>query len=191
MSVRSLELTQRWGEALATVKGGARAGDITLRRWIFWERVVLLPLLALVALAFLTFGTVQVSGLSMQPQFHTGDRLFFVKPYSWLSPLQSGDIVVINKKYGPRAGVHLIKRVFFVQNADGNALWPAMVKTSRGNVDPKEFFPQYVESYPDRKTVGKNQILVVGDNFDNSEDSRDEETGAISRDEIMGKVILR
>jgi signal peptidase I len=191
MSVQDMELSQRWGAVQAAFRGGKKAEDDQLRRLRFWEMVVLLPLLALATGGFFTFGTVEVRGVSMEPQFRTGDRLFYIKPYALLSPLKPGDIVVIDKKYGAHAGVHLIKRVFFIQNDRGDAEWAPSINTSRGQVSPKAFFPFYAASYASRKAVGRNHILVVGDNFDNSEDSRDDEIGEVSPDEIMGKVILR
>ena len=186
MSVRALELTQRWG-ALQGALQQTKVADDMLRRRIFWERVVLLPLLAVVALTFAMVGRVQVTGISMQPQFQNGDKLTFLKAYRWLSPLKPGDIVVINKKYGPYAGIHLIKRIFFIQNAEANAEWPKTVLTSTGPADPLDMFPDYMQKV---KFVPRNQILVVGDNFENSEDSRDASIGPIAPDEIMGKVLV-
>ena len=183
MSVRALELSERLGAL-----NPAKSGNETLRRRIFWERIILLPLLAAAALGFMAFGLVQVNGISMEPQFRTGDRLFYLKAYQWFAPLQPGDIVVINKKYGKYAGIHLIKRVFFIQNEEGNATWPKTIQTASGAVVPLDMFPNYQYR---GAVVPKHHILVVGDNFENSEDSRDDSIGPIAEDEIMGKAFIR
>jgi signal peptidase I len=157
-----------------------------LRERVKKERRVLLPLLAFVALLMPNFGRVQVIGASMEPQFHSGDSLIILKTFRIFSPLKPGDIVVVRKKEGEAAGEELIKRVVFVQNAQGNAKWPEMVETSRGPLPMRLFFPREVTGIT---KVPANYICVMGDNFEVSSDSRDPEIGPIAPSETIGKVL--
>jgi signal peptidase I len=159
-----------------------------LRAQIKKERRVLFPLLALVVLLVPNFGRVQVVGASMEPRFHSGDSLMILKTFRIFSPLKVGDIVVVAKKEGETAGQELIKRVVFIQNAEGNATWPEFVDTSRGRLPMRLLFSSEVMGF---RKVPANYICVLGDNFEVSSDSRDEEIGPIAPSEIVGKVLVR
>jgi signal peptidase I len=159
-----------------------------LRERIKKERRILLPLLAFVVLLVPNFGRVKVVGDSMKPQFHSGDSLMILKTFRTFSPLKPGDIVVVAKKEGETAGQELIKRVVFIQNAEGNAKWPESVETSRGPLPMRFFFPQEVMGIA---KIPANYICVMGDNFEISSDSRDPEIGPIAPSEIVGKVLMR
>jgi signal peptidase I len=124
----------------------------------------------------------------MEPRFHGGDSLIILKTFRIFSPLKVGDIVVVAKKEGETAGQELIKRVVFIQNAEGNAKWPESVETSRGPLPMRLLFPTEVMGI---RKVPANDICVMGDNFEVSSDSRDPEIGPIAPSEIVGKVLVR
>jgi len=159
----------------------------SLRERVKKERRVLFPLLALVVLLVPNFGRVQVVGASMEPRFHSGDSLIILKTFRIFSPLKVGDIVVVAKKQGETAGEELIKRVVFIQNAEGNATWPDTVETSRGRLPMRLLFPTEVMGF---RKIPANYICVLGDNYEVSSDSRDEEIGPIAPSEIVGKVLV-
>jgi signal peptidase I len=148
------------------------------------ERRVLVPILVLCLLALPNFRTAKVDGRSMQPTFHTGDTLLLLRTYRYFSPVKIGDIVVVHLMHGRIAGDEIVKRVIFVQNAEGNASWPKILAAGRGDVSAQEWFPGYVGGV---ETVPPGYIMVMGDNTLNSMDSRD--FGPVSPDEIEGKVI--
>jgi len=163
------------------------AKKANLNRWIRIERMILLPILALVFLGLFTFKMGQVEGRSMAPLYATGDRLLLLKQYALFSPVKVGDIVVVKLKHGKYAGEEWVKRVVYVQNAQGNASWQPTIHTSRpGTVYLSFWFAEYFRGM---KSVPANHILVMGDNFANSTDSRDDDIGPIAPDEIEGKVI--
>ncbi len=155
-----------------------------LRRRIWRERSVLIPLLGAALLARLCLGVVKVDGRSMEPTYHTGDTLYVLKSYRYLSPLKPGDIVVAHLEHGRISGESIVKRVVFVQNATGNAPWPQGIPGPNHNAAFNEVFSLYVNG---ALTAPPNSIIVLGDNYDNSMDSRD--FGPLSTDEIVGKVI--
>ena len=135
---------------------------------------------------FPNFGRAKVVGHSMEPQYQEGDPLVILKTFRIFSPLKSGDIIVIRKKSGELAKEELVKRVVFVQSKEGNAPFPKSFITSRGPQQSDEFFPWFGES---TEEVPPGGVIVVGDNFDVSQDSRDPEVGVIKDDEIVGKVL--
>ena len=166
---------------------------IRQERWrtrVWRERRALLLLLFLVLLLLPNFRMARVVGRSMEPQFVDGQSLLVWKSWRRFSPLKPGDIIVFRHGDARLKGQELVKRVWFVQNAQGNARWPDVVPTSRGPRSPSDYFPVYVlRNPPTTPFPSRGTIWVVGDNFDNSFDSRD--FGPIRVESILGKVILR
>lgn len=153
-------------------------------RQVLRERRVLLPVLAVTVLAFPNFRVAKVQGHSMEPTFHTGDTLYLLKTYHTFSPLKVGDVVIIKRKHGNATGEEIVKRIVFMQNAQGNAPWPRLLETGRGPVPADVWFPQYTGG---AATVPAGGIIVMGDNIMNSMDSRD--FGPVNEYEIVGKVL--
>jgi signal peptidase I len=172
-------------ERLKTVRSAEEKRQVLERRkW--QERLVLLPLLVLMTIAFFLFGRVVVVGQSMMPTLKSGEALPILKAYRWLSPLQVGDVVVIKPSPDRGDGQELIKRVVFIQNARGDLPWPAVFKTiTRGDLPALGVFTRRALL----SRVPPGGIVVMGDNFDNSVDSRD--FGPIFDRDILGKVMMR
>jgi signal peptidase I len=174
-------------ERMAQVEEERRRKD-ALRARVVKERRVLFPLLGVALLMLPNFGRAKVVGHSMEPQFNTGDSLILLKTYRYLSPIKAGDIVVLQKKEGRLEGEDLVKRVVFVQNDAGNAPWPETITNKRGTFKTSQLFPR--ESLGFVK-VPPHHLYVMGDNVWNSVDSRDPDVGAVSENEIIGKVLNR
>ena len=76
----------------------------------------------------------------------------------------------------------VVKRIVFIQNPEGSRVWPEKLSTVSGNYPTAMLFHD--------TTVARNAksgIYVLGDNINNSTDSRD--FGAIYESEIIGKVL--
>ncbi len=157
-----------------------------LQRQVWKERRVLLPLLGITLALLPNFRMAQVQGRSMYPAYSEGDRLVMLKTFKYFSPVQVGDVVVIRLNHGKYKGEEWVKRVVFIQNEQGNAPWPQYIKTFRGEVPARALFPRQIMGLA---TVPPGHIMVMGDNLANSTDSRDEDIGPISLDEIVGKVL--
>jgi len=157
-----------------------------LRRQVWRERRFLLPILAVALAALPNFRVAEVQGHSMAPTFKPGDRLVLLKSYKYFSPLKTGDIVVIKLNHGRYKGEEWVKRIVFIQNAEGNAPWPKYLETGRGEVPADAWFPREVRG---EMKVPPGKIYVLGDNIAEALDSRDPEIGAISDAEILGKVL--
>ncbi len=147
------------------------------------ERLVLIPLLILAVGAFFCFGRAQVVGMSMSPTLRPGQRLTILKAWKLFSPLREGDIVVIDVRPGQaNRDAEVVKRVVFIQNASGTRPWPATITTPAGTFSSGALFADQVIN-----TSEPHGIYVLGDNIENSTDSR--AFGAVLESEIIGKVL--
>ena len=139
---------------------------------------------AAVLLSTLIFPVVQVSGDSMEPTFSSGDILVLVKT----KDIHSGDLCCASWQ-----NKNLLKRVIGM---------PGDI------VDIKENGDVYVngklldEPYVKEKSLGKcdlefpvqvpeDKYFFLGDQRDNSADSRNEAIGCISEDQIVGRVMFQ
>ena len=157
------------------------------RRWQRIERMILLPLLLIAIVGVFNLKIGQVEGRSMSPTYETGDKLLLLRSYKTFSPVKVGDIVVVKLNHGKYKGEQWVKRVVFIQNSTGTAQWQPTIHTPR---DPHVPLTQWFYPYATgQESVPPNAIMVMGDNYRNSVDSRDPEIGAITPDEIEGKVI--
>lgn len=159
---------------------------------IFKDWIV--PILVALVLAFFIkkfiFQTAKVEGLSMQPTFDSGDRLISTNiPYYFSSP-KKGDVIVFKSPYNEKEAY--IKRVIATEGDD--------VRIDAGNIyingqkleedylnEGQETYPSYNGTY--QWTVDKDAFYALGDNRDNSSDSRD--FGSVTNKNIIGKVIFR
>jgi signal peptidase I len=137
--------------------------------------------------------TVHVDGLSMYPTVHNADYLVALKlPYRFHNPSR-GDIVIMKDPYDPSRD--FIKRVIglpgetiLIRNAhvyiDGRLLVePYLAKNDPWTLDDN--WP--VDGKPYK--LGPNQYFVMGDNRNNSTDSRI--FGPIPRSSIEAEAWLR
>lgn len=147
-------------------------------------------------LAFLLlFRVVQVDGSSMYETLHNGDRLLLLSRSVYRTP-KCGDIVVISKD-SFRNGRQIIKRVIATEGQTVNIDFDERIVYIDG--EPLEesytYFPQFTTAmkrgdiqFP--LTVDDGCVFVMGDNRNDSLDSRYSEIGQIDCREILGKVVF-
>ena len=149
-------------------------------------------LVAGVVLLFsLCFRIVVVSGPSMKDTLVDGDWLLLAGSVLYGEP-KHGDIIVASQDSFDD-GKPIIKRVIAVEGqtvdidfeqgivyVDGVALDEPYTRTST-TIDEGMDFPL---------TVSEGCVFVLGDNRDNSKDSRSREIGLIDKREILGKALF-
>ena len=149
-------------------------------------------LIAGVLLVFsLLFRIIVVSGPSMKNTLVDGDWLLLLNNVFYSEP-KKGDIVVISKKAYDN-GTPIIKRVIATEGqtvdidfingivyVDGIALEEEYVNTPT-NLKEGVDFPL---------TVNKGCVFVLGDNRNESKDSRSPEIGLVDKREVLGKAFL-
>ena len=163
-----------------------------------WKESVLLYLhdfayllTAILVILLLLFRVVIVDGPSMENTLKHGDYLLLLSNVFYQDP-QVGDIVVLSKE-SFKDGEPIIKRVIATEGqkvaidfttgivyVDDVALDEPYTKTPTtltGNM------PEYV-------IVDEGCVFVMGDNRNNSRDSRFSDIGMVDRREIIGKALL-
>ena len=163
---------------------GKNAVLLYLKDFVSWLVGILLVFLLL-------FRVIVVSGPSMNPTLVNGDYLLLINNLLYAEPKQ-GDVIVAAKD-SFRNGEPIIKRVIATEGqwvdidfengivyVNGNALDEPYVNTPTNLYEGVEF-PLLVD---------EGCIFVMGDNRNESKDSRSPEIGQIDKREILGKAIF-
>lgn len=133
----------------------------------------------------------QVSGSSMEPKLSNEDNLIVDKiTYRFREP-ERYDIIVFPFRYDERT--FYIKRII---GMPGETVYIDEDGTIFINDEPLiEGYGKEVIDDPGRAytpiTLGEDEYFVMGDNRNNSSDSRDPTVGNIKRDSIIGRAWLR
>ena len=165
-------------------------GGSTLRSFYSWLGVLVRMTAAVVLVSLLLFRVVLVDGPSMRETLQNGDCLLMVR-----SPLcgepKAGDIVVIRKDtYGEEP---IIKRVIATEGQTVDIDFDAGVVSVDGKAldEPYTLEPTYLEeglAFP--VTVPEGCVFVLGDNRNDSTDSRDPRLGPIDSRYLLGRAVL-
>lgn len=165
----------------------------SLRSVFEWtETVVMAIVLVAVFFTFLV-RVITVDGGSMQPTYYDGDRVLVS---ALGKPAEQGDVViVVNALDDP-----IIKRVIATEGqtvdfdpaqqevvVDGNTVPGARFGIENGITGVQDMPGRFLE-FP--QTVPQGCVFVLGDNRQNSTDSRFTEVGMIDRRNILGKVVF-
>lgn len=170
-------------------KKAAAAGEKSTRGEIYeWIQCLVFALIFCVVMFVFLFRLVDVVGDSMNPTLEDGDKMvvsdLFYKP-------KQGDIIIFRKdEYKSRA---LVKRVIATEGqtveidftkgrvyVDGELLdEPYIAEPTKNQID-----------FTGTQIVPEGCVFVMGDNRNESADSRDSRIGMIDERLIIGKVLL-
>lgn len=163
-----------------------------------WQQGILLYLhdlirmLAGIMLVFLLlFRMVIVSGSSMYSTLWDGDWILLISGIFYQEP-EYGDIIVACKD-SFNDGEAIIKRVIATEGQTVDIDFEAGIVYVDG-VALQEDYTYTPTNYPEGMrfplTVEEGCVFAMGDNRNNSRDSRDPDIGLIDRREILGKAIF-
>lgn len=146
---------------------------------------------AMIVVFLLLFRVVIVEGTSMNNTLLDGDYLFLVGNLFYHDP-QPGDVVVAAKD-SFHDGEPIVKRVIATEGQTVNIDFERGIVTVDGTVLDEPYIKDLTTlqggiSFP--HVVAEGCVFVMGDNRNNSLDSRSSQIGDIDRREIIGKVIL-
>ena len=154
-------------------------------RWVF-EVVVTLVLAAMVGI--MLFQTVTMQESSMEPTIAVGDRFFINRVVYKFSSPKRGDLIVFRTNASDDAALH-IRRVIglpgeTIQISGGRILIDGEAY-KEGKDFPMISNPGLASS---SITLESGEYFVLGDNRNNSEDSRYADIGMVKKRYIAGKI---
>ena len=132
-----------------------------------------------------------VSGSSMEPTLNHGDQLIMDKLTYHFSEPERFDIIVFPFQY--EENTYYVKRIIGLPgetvqiDLEGNIYINGEILEEDYGLEPILFPGLAAEPI----TLGEDEYFVLGDNRNNSSDSRDASVGNIHRDDIVGKAWVR
>lgn len=189
-------------------KGGSQKDK---KDFFDWVDVIAVSLVAVIVIFTFFVRVATINGISMENTFHDGEKVI-VSGLNY-TPKQ-GDVVIVSRNYynnpyidtDDRDYQPIIKRVIATENqtvriyngiveVDGTVLKEDYIKDS-AETRINQYDSDYAEQYEKGVTVPKGCVFVLGDNRENSHDSRAPEignrgNGMIDREYIIGKVLFR
>lgn len=165
---------------------------------LFLRELILIAVFVFIIRGFL-FGTVEVKGSSMQPNFQHGDFLAVNKLYGRFLEPKKGDVIVCKSSTG-NSNENLIKRVIGMPEDEIDIVLNEQSREIEYFVyiNGKKIEENYIletmqqcgnMEYP--FVVPENSYFVMGDNRNASTDSRTKSVGVIEKKNVKGKVFFR
>ena len=153
-----------------------------------WYEALISAALVLVLVFSFFFRIIQVDGSSMVPTLQNGDKLIV-----WgagYTP-QRGDVVIVDSYTA--YGKPLVKRVIAKGGDTVSIDYEMGIVTVNGEVLQEDYIAEptylgYDVEFP--YTVPEGTVFVMGDNRNNSLDSRSSYVGCIDERDILGKVLV-
>jgi signal peptidase I len=122
---------------------------------------------------------------SMVPTLQIGDKVIVSKLAFKIKPIKRGDLIVFHSSIGK----DLVKRVIAVEGDEITLTDSGDVYINSEKINEEYILKDYNISYMNETiVVEKDKVFVMGDNRNNSYDSR--YLGSISKEDIFGEVVF-
>ncbi|MBR0597638.1 signal peptidase I [Sinanaerobacter chloroacetimidivorans] len=159
-----------------------------MKEWI--KDIVIAVIVAVIIMQFIKPTIVKET--SMQPTLYENNYIFLSKQAYRFSEPEKGDIIVFHTDLKTQAGKEklLIKRVIglpgdVINIKDGKLFINDELQEEDYTLEP------YTSGFVEDLEVPEGCLFVMGDNRQNSADSRDPSVGFVKIDEIIGKAVFR
>lgn len=156
------------------------------REFLIYILIILIALSSAALIRVFVFEPFIVPTPSMEPSLKVGDKVIVNKLAYKFGTVKKGDIVAF---HSPIEEKDLIKRAMAVEGDEITLTSEGEIFINGGKII-ENYLPanQNISYLNQTVTVGKNEVFVMGDNRNNSFDSRF--FGTISEDDIFGKFLL-
>ncbi len=155
------------------------------KKAVEWIESIGIAALILTVLYFVLW-PFEVEGKSMEKTFFTNDRIVISRIAPAVTGIKHGDVIVCDMQEGSRQ-LKVIKRIVGLPG-DHVEINDGIVYINGEALDEP-----YTENTPTKGqsdiTLNENEYFVLGDNRDDSYDSRD--IGSINKKALIGKVIAK
>ncbi|WP_295587280.1 signal peptidase I [uncultured Oscillibacter sp.] len=156
-----------------------------------WLRTLVCVVVGAILIFTFVVRLVRVDGESMRETLQDGDVLVAVSRYL-AGEVEPGDIVVIRDAYF-EDGQPIVKRVIATAGQTVDIDFDAGIVYVDGQAldEPYTREPTYLEEGTEFPlTVPENELFLLGDNRNDSEDSRSAALGTVDEQCLLGKVVL-
>ncbi len=149
----------------------------------FFQSLIIAAVLAFLIITFVAQSFV-VEGQSMEPTLSSRERLFVNKFIYRIQKPERGDIIVFSPRYD--SGKKYIKRIV---GLPGETIEIKEGKTFiDGQPVEEDYLNQRMFGVHEKVEVPEDHYFVMGDNRNNSTDSRDGRVGFVDMDSIDGRA---
>ena len=126
---------------------------------------------------------VRVDGFSMRPTLEDGEFVLVSKLSYWFGEFERGDIIVFHFPLNPEE--ELVKRIIGLPG-DRSSVQSGQVFLN-GQLLSEDYIAQ-APLYSGEWVVAEGQLFVLGDNRNNSNDSKD--WGLLPQENVVGKAVV-
>lgn len=160
----------------------------TLREALEWVLCIGVAVALALLIRNFVFTFVRVDGNSMLPNLHHQDHLIVSR---MAYEPERGDIVVFHPRFMPKTAY--VKRVIAVEGETVFIDYETSTVYVNGEPLEEDYIDQIMEYRgPDGEvTVPEDCVFVLGDNRNNSRDSRFADVGFVTEESILGKATFR
>ncbi len=154
-----------------------------------WAISILIAVVGFILIRSFIFTNAIVSGVSMEPTFSHGEAVIVSKlSYGFSSPKRAD---VIAFPYSEDKAQHFIKRIIGLPGDEIELINQRFVVNGEPLQDDfdEEIYAIGDVAFP--VTVPENSYFVLGDNRNQSKDSRYKSVGFVNKKDITGKVVFR
>ena len=135
------------------------------------------------ALRLFIFEPVRVDGDSMVPTLHNDERMFVEKVSLWVSCPERGEIITC---FYPGYKVSCVKRVIATPGETVEIIG-GEVYIDGARIDESRYWNGEIYADMAPVTVPEGHVFVMGDNRNDSKDSRNPSVGSIPYERIVGR----
>ncbi len=156
----------------------------------FWLQALSFALVVLILIFTFVGRIITVDGPSMQPTLQDGDILLLQSAF--YTPKQ-GDVVVLTKDFAGYTDRPIVKRIIAVGGQtvridyEEDVVYVDDVALDEPYILESDMLPAFTI---EEMTVPEGYVFVMGDNRNNSTDSRFVDLGAIDERYILGRVVM-